>query len=79
MNEMICMMLEKTYYSCEIEENANQSMEQIKNGTVRNHKLKNSAPVHTGEREEQECNDFCDFLMSKNYFLVEALRGCENA
>ena len=46
---------------------------------VRKHKLKNSARIHTGEMEEVECDAFCNFLMSKNYFLVDELRGCENA
>lgn len=54
-------------------------MRQIKSGAVRNHKLKNSARIHTGEMEEVECDAFCNFLMSKNYFLVDELRGCENA
>ena len=79
MNERKFMMTEKNYYSKETEDFANESMRQIKSGVVRNHKLKNSARIHTGEMEEVECDAFCNFLMSKNYFLVDELRGCENA
>lgn len=79
MNERKFMMSEKNYYSKETEDFANESMRQIKSGAVRNHKLKNSARIHTGEMEEVECDTFCNFLMSKNYFLVDELRGCENA
>ena len=73
------MMSEKNYYSKETEDFANESMRQIKSGAVRNHKLKNSARIHTGEMEEVECDAFCNSLMSKNYFLVDELRGCVNA
>mgnify|MGYP000079716403 FL=1 len=79
MNERKFIMSEKNYYSKETEDFANESMRQIKSGAVRNHKLKNSARIHTGEMEEVECDAFCNFLMSKNYFLVDELRGCENA
>ena len=79
MNERNFIMSEKNYYSKETEDFANESMRQIKSGAVRNHKLKNSARIHTGEMEEVECDTFCNFLMSKNYFLVDELRGCENA
>ena len=41
------MMSEKNYYSKETEDFANESMRQIKSGAVRNHKLKNSARIHT--------------------------------
>ena len=79
MNERKFIMSEKNYYSKETEDFANESMRQIKSGAVRNHKLKNSARIHTGEMEEVECDTFCNFLMSKNYFMVDELRGCENA
>lgn len=79
MNERNLMMSERNYYSKETEDFADESMRQIRSGTVRNHKLKNSARIHTGEMEEVECDVFCNFLRSKNYFLVDELRGCENA
>ena len=55
------MMSEKNYYSKETEDFANESMRQIKSGAVRNHKLKNSARIHTGEMEEVECDAFVTF------------------
>lgn len=79
MSEGDFIMQERTYYSKEVEESAKESMRQIREGLVRNHKLKNSALIHTGEIEERECDMFCDFLMSKNYFMIDTLRGCENA
>lgn len=69
----------KTYYSRECEEYVRKSMEQIREGKVRNQKLKNNAPIHTGELEEQECSSFCDFLLTRNYFLVDSLRGKDYA
>lgn len=72
-------MAERSYYTKDIEERAQQSIEQIKAGIVRNHKLKNGAAVHTGEIEEKESGIFCDFLSSKNYAILAELRGCDNA
>lgn len=72
-------MEQRAYYTKEIEESAKESMRQIKSGAVRNHKLKNSAQIHTGEIEENECSMFCDFLDTRNFFLINDLRGNENA
>ena len=47
----------KTYYSKECEEYVRKSMEQIREGKVRNQKLKNNAPIHTGELEEHTGQD----------------------
>lgn len=70
------MMQKRTYYSKDVHESAKESMRQIKEGLVRNHKLKDRVQIHSGEVQERECDLFCDFLMSKNYFLIANLRGC---
>lgn len=72
-------MADKNCYSKEAEERANRGIQKIMDGKVRNHKLRNGALVHSGELEEQECNAFLEFLMTRNYFLIDELRGYENA
>lgn len=72
-------MADKNCYSKEAEESANRGIQKIMDGKVRNHKLRNGALVHSGELEERECNAFLEFLMTRNYFLIDELRGYENA
>ncbi len=49
----------------------------VENGVVRNHKLGNSARVHTGEVEERESQLFRDFLPSKNCRIAYELTGSD--
>lgn len=48
------------------EEITHNVMRLIGGGKVRNHKIGNSAHIHTGEVEREECQTYCDFLLSKN-------------
>ena len=54
---------------------AREGMRLINCGKVRNHKLRNSSRVHTGEVEKMECDMFRDFLPSKNGCMVYGLTG----
>lgn len=67
--ENISEAVKMTYYA----------MELIAQKKVRNHKLRNSAPVHTGEIEKRECKEFCEFLQTKNSDFVYNLRGSDKA
>lgn len=49
----------------------------INGGKVRNHKLGNSARVHTGEIERAERQTYREFLPSKNCRIVCELTGRE--
>ena len=50
----------------------------IESGKVRNHKLGNSARVHTGEAEKREYQIYRDFLPSKNCCMVYELTGSDD-
>lgn len=50
----------------------------IKQGKVRNHKLSNSAPIHTGKIEHMECVAFKNFLETKNGCFVYNITGSDN-
>lgn len=52
-------------------------MELIVNGAVRNHKLGNSAQIHTGTLELEEFHTYRDFLPSKNCCMVMELTGSD--
>lgn len=56
---------------------AKNGIELINRGKVRNHKLGNSAPIHTGEAEKKEYQTYRDFLPSKNCCMVYALTGSD--
>lgn len=49
----------------------------INSGKIRNHKLGNSAPIHTGEAEKKEYQIYRDFLPSKNCCMVYELTGSD--
>ncbi len=49
----------------------------ISSGKVRNHKLGNSARIHTGEAEKREYQIYRDFLPSKNCSMVYELTGSD--
>lgn len=49
----------------------------IASGKIRNHKLGNSARVHTGEAEKREYQIYRDFLPSKNCSMVYELVGSD--
>lgn len=49
----------------------------IKNGKIRNHKLGNSASIHTRELEKREYQIYRDFLPSKNCCMVYELTGSD--
>lgn len=50
----------------------------INSGKIRNHKLGNSARVHTGEPEKREYQIYRDFLPSKNCSMVYDLTGSDH-
>lgn len=54
---------------------AKNGMELINSGKIRNHKLGNSARIHTGEAEKKEYQNYHDFLPSKNCYMVYELTG----
>lgn len=56
---------------------AQNGMALIKSGKIRNHKLGNSARVHTGEEEKKEYQIYRDFLPSKNCCMVYELVGSD--
>lgn len=49
----------------------------INDGKVRDHKLGNSARIHTGETEKKEYQTYRDFLPSKNCCMVYELTGSD--
>ena len=49
----------------------------ISSGKVRNHKLGNSARIHTGEAEKREYHIYRDFLPGKNCAMVYELTGSD--
>ena len=54
------------------------SIQMVKSGVIRNHKLGNSAREHSGETEEKESSIFIDFLSTRNCDLMINLRGNNN-
>ena len=56
---------------------AKNGMTLINNGKIRNHKLGNSARIHTGEVEKREYQIYRDFLPSKNCCMVYELTGSD--
>lgn len=56
---------------------AKHGMTLINSGKIRNHKLGNSARIHTGEAEKREYQNYRDFLTSKNCCMVYELTGSE--
>ena len=56
---------------------AERGINLIVGGQVRNHKLRNSAPIHTGEPERRESRIYRDFLPSKNAYMIYNLTGSE--
>lgn len=57
------------------DEITHNAMRLIGGGKVRNHKLGNSARIHTGEIERAERQTYRDFLPSKNCRIVCELTG----
>lgn len=49
----------------------------IRSGKIRNHKLGNSARIHTGEVEKEEYQVYRNFLPSKNCCMVYELTGSD--
>lgn len=56
---------------------ARNGMGMVADGRVRNHKLGNSAQIHTGEIETRERQIYRDFLPSKNCCMVYDLTGSD--
>ena len=56
---------------------AKNGMLLITSGNIRNHKLGNSARIHTGETEKRECQIYRDFLPSKNCCMIYDLTGSD--
>lgn len=50
-----------------------RALNMIANGAIGNHKLSNSAGVHTGAEEQKELSIFRDFLITKNGCLAMKL------
>lgn len=50
----------------------------LKEEKVRNHKLRNSAQIHTGDVERKECQAYRNFLPSKIACMIYNLTGSEN-
>lgn len=56
---------------------AQKGVSLVKEGKVRNHKLGNSARIHSGEAERREYQLFRDFLPGKNGCMVYELIGSD--
>ncbi len=59
-------------------ETAKVGIKLIKEGKIRNHKIGNSAQVHTGTVERREVQLFRDFLPCKNGCMLYQLTGSDN-
>ena len=70
-------MKENANMALEAAEIARKGMNMILEGKVRNHKLQNSASIHTGTKERKEANTFINFLSTKNSSFVYEIRGCD--
>ena len=70
-------MKENANMALEAAEIARKGMNLSLEGKVRNHKLKNSASIHTGTKERKEANTFINFLSTKNSSFVYEIRGCD--
>lgn len=57
------------------EQIAKNGMILVNSGKIRNHKLKSSSRIHTGEVENKEHRIYRDFLSSKNCCIVVELTG----
>ena len=60
----------------EATEIARNGMNLILEGKIRNHKLKDSASIHTGTMERREANTFIKFLSTKTSSFVYEIKGC---
>lgn len=56
---------------------ARNGMRLITSGKIRNHKLGNSARIHTGEAEKKERQIYRDFLPSRNCSMAYNLTGSD--
>lgn len=56
---------------------AENALELIISGKVRNHKLENSSRIHAGAAEREEYRVFRNFLPTKNACLVYDLTGSD--
>ncbi len=56
---------------------AQNGMNLVRENKIRNHKLRNSARIHTGEMERQEVRLFRDFLPGKNGCMIYELVGSD--
>lgn len=54
---------------------ARDAMGWIRSGKIRNHKMGNSARIHSGEVEKKEYQNYRDFLSGKNGCMVYNLTG----
>ena len=70
--------MNERFYPEKITKIGEQGIKMIKEGTIRNHKLGNSAPIHSGEIEDRESVLFSDFLTTRNCDIVNNLRGNDN-
>ena len=59
----------------EATEIARNGMNLILEGKVRNHKLKDSASIHTETMERREANTFINFLSTKTSSFVYEIKG----
>lgn len=50
----------------------------LREGKIRNHKLRNRDAIHTEEIERKETQIYRDFLPSKNCCIVYSLTGSDN-
>ena len=60
----------------EATEIARNGINLILEGKVRNHKLKDSASIHTGTMERREANTFINFLSTKTSSFVYDINEC---
>lgn len=54
-----------------------ETMNKVKAGKIKQHKLSNSAFAHTGEIENKELAEYIRFLPSKNCQLLLDIKGNE--
>ncbi len=63
--------------SDEAEQSAQQMMEKIRNGKIKQHLMRNTYQVRQGTLEERELAEYSDFIRTKLFFEIVKLNGSD--
>ena len=61
----------------EAEQSAQQMMEKIRNGKIKQHLMRNTYQVRQGTLEERELAEYSDFIRTKLFFEIVKLNGSD--